>query len=114
VHSLNKNASHPSFASAAGGVMNLLVASNAGAQEFRVKGGTQQISVNLHREVGHDNVLFDHPVVSIKQVRLFKGLFTRNTNFMPPDVARRPATTIGLFLILSRDNRRHEIRVSCM
>ena len=55
---------------AAGGVMNLLVASNAGAQEFRVKGGTQQISENLFREIGEKNVLFEHPVLTIDQVRL--------------------------------------------
>lgn len=50
--------------------MNLLVASNAGAQEFRVKGGTQQISENLFREIGEKNVLFEHPVLTIDQVRL--------------------------------------------
>jgi hypothetical protein len=32
-----------------------------------------------------------------------RGLFTRNTNFMSPAVARRRATTIGLFLIVLRD-----------
>ena len=42
---------------AAGGVMNLLVASDSGAQEYRVKGGTQQISHNLLKEIGDQNVL---------------------------------------------------------
>jgi hypothetical protein len=42
-----------------------------------------------------------------------EGLFTRNANFMSPIVARRRTTTIGLFLSLSRDIWRHEIRVSC-
>ena len=49
--------------------MNLLLASNAGAQEYRVKGGTQQISENLFKEIdGSNNVLFDHAVENIKQV----------------------------------------------
>ena len=48
--------------------MNLLLASNAGAQEYRVKGGTQQISENLFKEIdGSNNVLFDHAVENIKQ-----------------------------------------------
>ena len=57
---------------AAGGVMNLLLASNAGAQEYRVKGGTQQISENLFKEIGEENVLFDHPVLTINQVILIQ------------------------------------------
>jgi hypothetical protein len=48
--------------------MNLLVASDAGAQEYRVKGGTQQISKNLFKDIGEENVLFKHPVLTIDQV----------------------------------------------
>jgi hypothetical protein len=53
-----------------------------------------------------------HAVVAIAQdldsqavvvLKRIKGLTTRNTNFMSPDVAQRRATTIGLFLIMSRD-----------
>jgi hypothetical protein len=50
--------------------MNLLLASNAGAQEYRVKGGTQQISENLLKEIGEENVLFEHPVLTINQVKM--------------------------------------------
>ena len=51
--------------------MNLLVANNAGAQEYRVKGGTQQISENLFKDVGGEkNVLFEHPVLAINQVSI--------------------------------------------
>ena len=67
------------YSTAAGGLMNLLVTSNAGAQEYRVKGGTQQISENLFKEIsGSDNVIFDHAVVNIKQEEDKAEIFCSN------------------------------------
>lgn len=55
------------YGNAAGGVMNLFLVDNEAAQEFRVKGGTQQFSLNLVERIGQDKVLLGHAVKTIKQ-----------------------------------------------
>ncbi len=56
------------YANSGGGVMKLLLAEPGAAQEFRVKGGTQDISIKLAEAVGEENVLFDKEVVKIEEV----------------------------------------------
>ena len=54
------------YANSSGGVMKLLLVEDGAAQEFRVKGGTQQISVKLAELVGlGTNVLLGKPVAGI-------------------------------------------------
>jgi monoamine oxidase len=55
------------YANAAGGMMKLLVVENQSAQEFRVKGGTQQFSFKLQERIGAEKVLLNHVVQSIEQ-----------------------------------------------
>ncbi len=54
------------YANAAGGIMKLLLAEKGAAQEFRVLGGTQQISIELAKELGEDNVILDMTVTKIE------------------------------------------------
>ncbi|XP_057367268.1 probable flavin-containing monoamine oxidase A isoform X1 [Daphnia carinata] len=55
------------YANSAGGVMKLLLATENGAQELRVKGGTQQISEILADRIGRENVQLNQPVSAIYQ-----------------------------------------------
>ncbi|XP_046437398.1 probable flavin-containing monoamine oxidase A [Daphnia pulex] len=55
------------YANSAGGVMKLLMATENGAQELRVKGGTQQISEILADRIGRKNIHLEQPVASISQ-----------------------------------------------
>ncbi len=55
------------YANAGGGMMNLFLVENQGAQEFRVKGGTQQIAFKLTDRIGKENVFLDHAVTKIDQ-----------------------------------------------
>ncbi|GAB6020412.1 hypothetical protein CHUAL_003112 [Chamberlinius hualienensis] len=55
------------YAKSAGGLMKLLEDTNGGAQEFRVKGGTQQISEKLVKLIGIENVRVSTPVKGIYQ-----------------------------------------------
>ncbi|XP_061118056.1 probable flavin-containing monoamine oxidase A [Conger conger] len=57
------------FATAAGGVLPLLGTESGSAQEFRVKGGTQQLSEKLADQIGRENVLLGSAVTAIEQVR---------------------------------------------
>ena len=45
-----------SYANSAGGVMKLLLVEDGAAQEFRVKGGTQNISEKLADIIGRENI----------------------------------------------------------
>ena len=91
--------------------MNLLLASNAGAQEYRVKGGTQQISENLLKEIGEENVLFDHPVLTINQVKMTVQCFQtlkRIRMFHSKKHQRTPIHHIHLFSFFLQLNRPKE------
>ncbi|KAJ8346967.1 hypothetical protein SKAU_G00283680 [Synaphobranchus kaupii] len=55
------------FASAAGGVLPLLGTGAGSAQEFRVKGGTQQLSEKLADQIGRENILLGSAVTAIEQ-----------------------------------------------
>ncbi len=58
--------------------MNLLLAEKGAAQEFRVKGGTQEISVKLAEKIGEENVLFDRQVIKIEDVEGGSTVKTRD------------------------------------
>jgi monoamine oxidase len=56
------------YVNAAGGINPLIEnAGQGGAQDFRVSGGTQGISVALANRIGHKNVLLNNPVRQIFQ-----------------------------------------------
>ena len=96
--------------------MNLLLASNAGAQEYRVKGGTQQISENLLKEIGEENVLFDHPVLTINQVKMTVHCFQtlkRIRMFHSKKHQRTPIHHIHFFLFSSNSTDPRNIILIC-
>ncbi|KAB5543816.1 hypothetical protein PHYPO_G00084020 [Pangasianodon hypophthalmus] len=55
------------YSAAAGGVMRLLEATPGSAQEFRVKGGTQQLSERVAEQLGKENVRLGSAVTAIWQ-----------------------------------------------
>ncbi|XP_041914302.1 probable flavin-containing monoamine oxidase A [Alosa sapidissima] len=55
------------YSAAAGGVMRLLETTPGAAQEFRVKGGTQQLSECLAERIGTERVRLNSPVMAIWQ-----------------------------------------------
>ncbi|XP_066507699.1 probable flavin-containing monoamine oxidase A [Hoplias malabaricus] len=55
------------YSAAAGGVMRLLETTPGSAQEFKVKGGTQQLSERLAELVGKENVRLGFAVTAIRQ-----------------------------------------------
>ncbi|KAK2714485.1 hypothetical protein QYM36_008892, partial [Artemia franciscana] len=55
------------FANSAGGIMRLFLARDGDGQEFRVKGGTQQISQILAAKIGWDKIFLGQPVKIISQ-----------------------------------------------
>ncbi|XP_036384088.1 probable flavin-containing monoamine oxidase A [Megalops cyprinoides] len=55
------------FAAAAGGILPLLEATPGSAQEFKVKGGTQQLSERLAEQIGRENILLGSAVTAIEQ-----------------------------------------------
>lgn len=55
------------YASAAGNFDNLIKATEYKGQEYRIKGGAQQVCELLAKSVGSKSVLLNHPVVKIEQ-----------------------------------------------
>ncbi|CAG0898091.1 unnamed protein product [Cyprideis torosa] len=55
------------FCNSCGGGMRLFQANEFGAQEYKIKGGTQQICELLADQIGRENVLLNHFVSCIKQ-----------------------------------------------
>ncbi|XP_051541667.1 probable flavin-containing monoamine oxidase A [Myxocyprinus asiaticus] len=55
------------YSAAAGGALQLLETTPGAAQEFRVKGGTQQLSEKLMEQIGKELVRLGSPVTSICQ-----------------------------------------------
>ncbi|XP_053542970.1 amine oxidase [flavin-containing] A isoform X5 [Ictalurus punctatus] len=55
------------YSAAAGGVMKLLETTPGSAQEFRVKGGTQQLSERVAEQLGKENVRLGSAVTAIWQ-----------------------------------------------
>ncbi|KAJ8286535.1 hypothetical protein GJAV_G00040290 [Gymnothorax javanicus] len=55
------------YAAAAGGLLPLLGTETGSAQEFKVKGGTQQLSERLAELVGRENILLGSAVTAIEQ-----------------------------------------------
>ncbi|XP_063067468.1 probable flavin-containing monoamine oxidase A [Engraulis encrasicolus] len=55
------------YSAAAGGVMQLLETTPGAAQEYRVKGGTQQLSVRLAERLGGECLRLNSPVTAIRQ-----------------------------------------------
>ncbi|XP_062870463.1 probable flavin-containing monoamine oxidase A [Trichomycterus rosablanca] len=55
------------YSAAAGGVLKLLETSPGSAQEFRVKGGTQQLSERIAEQLGEDSVRLGSAVTTIWQ-----------------------------------------------
>ncbi|KAI4876370.1 hypothetical protein NFI96_017831, partial [Prochilodus magdalenae] len=55
------------YSAAAGGVMRLLETTPGSAQEFKVKGGAQQLSERLVEQLGKNNVRLDSAVTAIWQ-----------------------------------------------
>ncbi|CAB1318475.1 unnamed protein product [Coregonus sp. 'balchen'] len=55
------------YAAAAGGVLCLLESTPGSAQEFRVKGGTQQLSERLAQQIGRESVRLGQAVTAIWQ-----------------------------------------------
>ena len=51
----------------AGSMMNLLLVENQGAQEFRMKGGSQKIAQKLVTKIGPHRVLLNHEAIEIDQ-----------------------------------------------
>lgn len=54
------------YANSAGGVMKMLLVEGGSAQEFRVKGGTQEISKELAKRIDWGNIALDKPVKAIR------------------------------------------------
>ncbi|GFN74873.1 amine oxidase [flavin-containing] [Plakobranchus ocellatus] len=50
----------------AGGI-HMINATEGGAQERKIVGGTQQLSLGLAQRIGHENILLNQPVVKIDQ-----------------------------------------------
>lgn len=83
------------YSAAAGGALKLLEATPGSAQEFRVKGGTQQLSQKLVEQIGKDRVRLSSPVMTICQnsenveVKTSAGTFTCNAVIVtcPPHMA---------------------------
>ena len=55
------------YANSAKGMMNLFLVENHSAQEYRLKGGSQQISQKLVEKIGHDKLMLSHQAVKIEQ-----------------------------------------------
>lgn len=64
----------------AGSVTDFLEATGNGAQGFRIKGGSQQISEILTDKIGYDNVLVDHPVEKIVYGESWAEVHVKNNN----------------------------------
>ncbi|XP_064163173.1 probable flavin-containing monoamine oxidase A isoform X1 [Anguilla rostrata] len=69
------------FAAAAGGVLPLLGTEPGTAQEFRVKGGTQQLSEKLADQVGRENILLGSAVTAIEQSSGVVRVWTATQSF---------------------------------
>lgn len=55
------------YANAAQGMMKLFLVEDHSAQEYRLKGGSQQISNRLVEKIGHDKLKLGHQAVKIEQ-----------------------------------------------
>ncbi len=56
------------YANSSGGIMKLLLAEKGAAQEFRVKGGNQQITLKLAEKVGKGDIMLQKPVTKIEEI----------------------------------------------
>ncbi|XP_061590423.1 probable flavin-containing monoamine oxidase A [Cololabis saira] len=70
------------YAAAAGGLLALLESSPGCAQEFKVKGGTQQLSESLAERVGWKNVRLGSAVTAIWQDAEWAKVMTSNDTFL--------------------------------
>ncbi|XP_045923323.1 probable flavin-containing monoamine oxidase A [Micropterus dolomieu] len=70
------------YAAAAGGVLQLLESSPGCAQEFKIKGGTQQLSECLAERVGWKNVRLGSAVTAIWQDAEWAKVMTATNNFL--------------------------------
>lgn len=55
------------YANGSGGVMKQLLAKNGGAQEYKVKGGSHQISKAMAEDLGEDALVFNAKVTNLSQ-----------------------------------------------
>ncbi|XP_063600227.1 probable flavin-containing monoamine oxidase A isoform X2 [Penaeus indicus] len=85
------------YSNAAGGVMKVLEAKEETAQEARVKGGTQQISQLLAKNLGDEIVFLSHPVVRVDQTGENVKVTTENGDTVE---ARRAVMTAPPNMIL--------------
>ncbi|XP_044030718.1 probable flavin-containing monoamine oxidase A isoform X1 [Siniperca chuatsi] len=70
------------YAAAAGGVLPLLESTPGSAQEFKIKGGTQQLSECLAEHVGWKNVRLGSAVTAIWQDAEWARVTTATNNFL--------------------------------
>ncbi|XP_041826922.1 probable flavin-containing monoamine oxidase A isoform X2 [Melanotaenia boesemani] len=70
------------YAAAAGGLLALLESSPGGAQEFKIKGGTQQLSELLADGVGLKNVRLGSAVTAIWQDAEWARVMTSNDTYL--------------------------------
>ncbi|XP_028273245.1 probable flavin-containing monoamine oxidase A isoform X2 [Parambassis ranga] len=70
------------YAAAAGGVLQLLETTTGSAQEFKIKGGTQQLSERLADRVGWKNVRLGSAVTAIWQDAEWAGVTTATDTFL--------------------------------
>ncbi|XP_030624997.1 probable flavin-containing monoamine oxidase A [Chanos chanos] len=69
------------YSSAAGGTLRLLETTPGSAQEYRVKGGTQQLSERLAKQVGRERVRLGAPVTAVRQTADTAEVKTANGTF---------------------------------
>ncbi|TTC59073.1 Amine oxidase [flavin-containing] A [Bagarius yarrelli] len=67
------------YSAAAGGVMRLLETTPGSAQEFKVKGGTQQLSKRIAQQLGEENVRLGSAVTAIWQNKQATPLILRKS-----------------------------------
>lgn len=70
------------YATAAGGLMPLLETNAGSAQEFKIKGGTQQLSECLAERIGWKNVRLGSPVTAIWQDAEWARVTTTTDTFL--------------------------------
>ncbi|MEQ2256611.1 hypothetical protein ILYODFUR_025893, partial [Ilyodon furcidens] len=70
------------YAAAAGGLLALLESTPGCAQEFKIKGGTQQLSECLAQRVGWKNVRLGSAVMAIWQDAELARVMTTNDTFL--------------------------------
>ncbi|MEQ2219366.1 hypothetical protein XENOCAPTIV_016695 [Xenoophorus captivus] len=87
------------YAAAAGGLLALLESTPGCAQEFKIKGGTQQLSECLAQRVGWKNVRLGSAVMAIWQVEYSNislgGLMRSDTEITAPSLGKQPVSSEG-------------------